>query len=54
MFQIKGRPDPYAFVPLDPGMLNRRRKHQAEHQVFIIIKNVSHSVITIMFCFFSV
>jgi hypothetical protein len=36
--KVKGQADPYAFLPLDPAMLNRRNKHQADHQFDSFVK----------------
>ena len=36
--KIRGRPDPYAFVPLNPQMLNRRSKHSAVRQFEGVVK----------------
>ena len=39
--KVKGRPDPYAFVTLDPRMMNKRKQHEAKSQWDTVMINAA-------------
>eukprot|EP00455_Lapot_gusevi_P036269 TRINITY_DN402_c0_g1_i4.p1 TRINITY_DN402_c0_g1~~TRINITY_DN402_c0_g1_i4.p1 ORF type:complete len:1326 (-),score=405.61 TRINITY_DN402_c0_g1_i4:29-4006(-) len=42
--KVKGAPDPFAFVPLNPSMLNKRNKHKAQHQFDSVAKGAQKGI----------